>query len=173
MKLTRLAGIALLIVAGAAGRPARADSEKTRQVVGGDVLYSVQASARTESEALSLAERRAVHYLSVECSVPPKEARVYRQQISRSGSLVEADIQIGVSIEDCEAARNAPPARKLSFANTVLLSAEMPAPAPASRWLAVPITYRFSQAQLQEHERAIDRKAREREAERRRLRDRI
>jgi hypothetical protein len=147
-------------------KAADADSLPTRQVIGGDLLYTVQASGRTESEALNAAETRAVHYLSVECSVPPKEARVYHQQSEHTESGIRARVQVGVAIEDCEIARNAPLSRKKFLANLAWLPAE----APVSRSVAAaPEAYRFTEAQLRSHERAIEKKAAAREAERQKI----
>jgi hypothetical protein len=165
MKSVELLGWAML-AAGLSGAYARAEDFKTRQVIGGDLVYTAQVSGRTEAEALVLAENRAAHYLSVECSVPPKEARVYLQKISRTEQRFEASVQIGVSLEDCEAARKAPAERKLSLANPALME---PAKPGAARPPAAPIAYRFTQAQLASHERAIDQRVSAREAERRKL----
>lgn len=176
MKATLFFGFSLLTLALNAPQAfAGAEPEPNRHIINGDLVYSAQASASAESEAVGQAEGRAAHYLSVECSVPPKESRIYRQLTTRTDGRFEASVDVGVSLEDCDKARAATSDLKAALTNQALAEMEKryvrpeAAPAPRMAIAAAPVNFQFSRDQLLSHERSLDRRVAERERERQRL----
>jgi hypothetical protein len=140
--------------------------DETRQVLNGDVLYTAGASALTESGALFLAEGRAIHLLSVECSAPPREAKIYREAVERGPRAFVASVEVGAPIADCEALRRLAPSARKGRVNQALLFRglqyeRMGLRAPASVEPA-PIAYHFTAAELEGAHRAFEREVEER-----------
>ena len=153
---------------------------ESRQVTGGDVIYSAQASAVSERDALFQAEGQAVRMLSIECSVPPRTTKVFQQLVTLENGRFIARVQIGAPLADCETANRASIADKAQLANRELFTLQTAyahylldhnppaAPAPA-RMVVVrpdPGPYRFSRDELASADRTIETRLKNRESER-------
>jgi hypothetical protein len=78
---------------------------KTREVLGGDLLYRATALNAEEGEAVFRAKGRAAELLKIECHSIPAETRVFEEKITRSEDYFEAEIVLGSALVDCEKAR--------------------------------------------------------------------
>jgi hypothetical protein len=187
-----LVGIAF---AGCVGFNAQADEIKSRQVVGGDLIYSATSAGATEEEAVFKAESQAVRMIAIECSIPHRETKVFRFSVSESAGKYLAQVSAGLPLQSCDEARNATAERKIELTNSTLASsqrvyeqvlqgerklgaqpqaARAPAQAPA-QWVSQPVryVYLFSSQFLASYEHylsaQVDRRERDRNSVRRGL----
>jgi hypothetical protein len=102
----------------------QADEIKSRQVIGGDLIYSATSTGNTEEQAIFKAESQAVRMIAIECSVPHRETKIFKFSVNPVGAKYVAQVSAGLDIEACEQARNAPNSRKEEFTNPTLAASQ-------------------------------------------------
>jgi hypothetical protein len=101
-----------------------ADETKSRQVIGGDLIYSANATGNSEEQAVFIAESQAVRMITIECSVPHREIKIFNFSVNPMGTKYVAQVSAGLPIESCEQARNAPADQKLELTNPTLAASQ-------------------------------------------------
>ncbi len=86
---------------------ARAEEPGSRRVINGTILHTAEARAPKEVEAVFRAEQESVRALIVECSIPHREIKVFDKKVWPSEKGYQAQIQSGITFEDCEEGKKA------------------------------------------------------------------
>jgi hypothetical protein len=191
--LRKFGNLILIVLAGVTGFAAHADELKSRQVVGGDLIYSATSAGPTEEEAVFKAESQAVRMIAIECSIPHRETKIFRFSVSESAGKYLAQVSAGLPLQSCDEARNATPERKNELTNATFASSQrvyeqvlegerklgvraVRAPAQAAtqtQWVSQPVryVYLFSSQFLAGYEHylsaQVDRRERDRSSVRR------
>jgi hypothetical protein len=95
---------------------------QSRTVIGGDVVFTSSASGATQDEALFRAEAQAVRMITIECSIPHKETKIFNQSLTSSQGRFQARVSAGLPVNSCEEAQNATPERKKFLTSETLAS---------------------------------------------------
>lgn len=104
---------------------ARADEQPpSRQIIGGDILYTGHATHHDQAKALILAQNRATTGLVVECSKAPAESKLFKHgaEFNILSKNYEATVQVGVGFSECEAMRKRLPAQQAATQNAKLMA---------------------------------------------------
>jgi hypothetical protein len=104
------AAFALLFLPAAA----LADQGETRQVVGGDILYTASAASDDSTAAAFLADQAAIHAVISECKLPSRDIKVFKKGLEATASGYRATSTAGISMESCDEARRARDPSKLT-----------------------------------------------------------
>jgi hypothetical protein len=110
-----LSGLLLSQVSFAAG-------PQTRAVMGGDLVFTSSATGATQDEALFRAEAQAVRMITIECSVPHRETKIFNQYLTPTQGRFQAQVSAGLPMSSCEEAQNASPGRKKVLTSETLAS---------------------------------------------------
>jgi hypothetical protein len=152
----------------------QAEELKSRQVVGGDLVFSAEALGKSQDEALFRAESQSVRMLTIECSIPHRDTKIFSQSVIPVGNVFQATVVAGLPLETCEKARSASPEQKQLLTNATLASAQriyelmlegekIPQQPPTSVARVVnpqpaslaPVRYVFSQQFMTEYEKYL------------------
>lgn len=96
------------------------EEQRSRRVIGGDLLYSASSLAATEQDALFRAESQAVRMIAIECLVAPKGIKIFNQSVTPTPGKFRAAVTAGISIAECDQARRASEQGKARAAHPVL-----------------------------------------------------
>jgi hypothetical protein len=99
-----------------------ADENHSRAVIGGDLVFTANATGATEEEALFKAEAQAVRMITIECSVPHRETKIFNQTLTVLQGRFKAEVSAGLPLNSCEEAQNASPETKKLLTSETLLS---------------------------------------------------
>ena len=106
--------------------PVRAgDDGLSRHVEGGDIIYSALATAPVEQDALYQAESRAIRLIAIECLVAPKGMRVFKSHVKKDGRDYVAEVEAGVSFDECEQAKHATDEQRKSLTHPLLATLKL------------------------------------------------
>lgn len=94
----------------------------SRSVIGGDLVFTSSATGATQDEALFRAEAQAVRMITIECSVPHKETKIFNQSLASTQGRFQAQVSAGLSLNSCEEAQNATSERRKSLTSETLAS---------------------------------------------------
>lgn len=88
--------------------PLLANEEKSRQVIGGDLIHTAKATAQTQELALFKAEAEAICRLTIECGgFPHRDIVIYETHVDSDQSYFTATVQAGINFQSCEQGRKA------------------------------------------------------------------
>lgn len=113
----------LVLVMGLAAA-ANAGETKARQVIGGDVIYSAQATGATQDEAVFKAESQAVRMIMIECAIPHRDTKVFDFAVNPRGGKFVASVSAGLPLESCEEGRRANAEQRATLSNPMLLASQ-------------------------------------------------
>jgi hypothetical protein len=95
---------------------ALAAGSQSRAVIGGDLVFTSSATGASQDEALFRAEAQAVRMITIECSVPHRETKIFNQVVTPiqgpTQGRFQAQVSAGLPMASCEEAQNASPAGK-------------------------------------------------------------
>lgn len=160
---------------------AGAEELKSRQVLGGDLIYTATSSGATQDEAVFKAESQAVRMIMIECAIPHRDTKVFSFSVKPQADKFVAQISAGLSLESCEEGKSASAERRGELSNPMLLASQKvyeqylegkalqnvqaplakPTPAQQQQYY-VRVTY--SQAFLKNYNRYLNAKVDQREA---------
>jgi len=95
---------------------------QSRSVIGGDLVFTSSASGATQDEALFRAEAQAVRMITIECSIPHRETKIFNQSLTSSQGRFHAQVSAGLPVNSCEEAQNATAERKKLLTSETLAS---------------------------------------------------
>jgi hypothetical protein len=102
----------------------RAEEKKSRQIIGGDLIYSTTALGWTQDEAVFKAESQAVRMIMIECAVPHRDTKIFEFTVNPRGDKFVAQISAGLPLESCEEGRHASADRKTELSNPMLTASQ-------------------------------------------------
>lgn len=95
-----------------------ANEEISRQVIGGDLVYTGKSTAQTQELAIFKAEAEAVHGIIVECGgFPHRDIIIFETHVESDQGQVTAIVEVGLSFQSCEQGRNASQPTKTRLTN--------------------------------------------------------
>lgn len=103
---------------------ANAGETKARQVIGGDLIYTAQATGATQDEAVFKAESQAVRMIMIECAIPHRDTKVFDFAVNPVGGKFVARVSAGLPLESCEEGRSASGDQRAALSNPMLLASE-------------------------------------------------
>jgi len=95
---------------------------QSRAVIGGDLVFTSSASGATQDEALFRAEAQAVRMITIECSIPHRETKIFNQSLTNYQGRFQAHVSAGLPVNSCEEAQNATLERKKLLTSETLAS---------------------------------------------------
>jgi len=95
---------------------------QSRAVIGGDLVFTSSASGATQDEALFRAEAQAVRMITIECSIPHRETKIFNQSLTNYQGRFQAHVSAGLPVNSCEEAQTATPERKKFLTSETLAS---------------------------------------------------
>lgn len=101
-----------------------AEDLKSRQVQGGDLIYSATAVGATQEEAIFKAESQAVRMIVIECAIPHRDTKVFDFKLKNAGDKFVAQVSAGLTLEACAEGRNATEDKRTALTNPVLESGQ-------------------------------------------------
>lgn len=116
--------ITILMLAMGLAASANAGETKARQVLGGDLIYTAQATGATQDEAVFKAESQAVRMVMIECAIPHRDTKVFDFAVNPSGDKFVAKVSAGLPLESCEEGRSANAEQRAALSNPMLLASE-------------------------------------------------
>jgi hypothetical protein len=88
-----------------------------REIEGGDILYTAKVHSEDAAAAQFLSQQAAIKSLITECSIPHREIKIFKTEVSDHGSYYTGESIAGLSFEDCQEGKRAKPEQKERLLN--------------------------------------------------------